>query len=390
MEFEHRPVLLAPTVDALLLPNFGRRGGARAGAAKKNETAGDDIDPRLAGVYVDGTFGRGGHTRELLSRLGPQARVVVFDKDPTAIGVARELASRDARVTVVHDGFATMPQALADLGIGQIDGVMLDLGVSSPQLDDAGRGFSFMREGPLDMRMDTTRGPTVAEWLAQASVDEMREVIADYGEERFAFQIAKTIAVRRATAPLRTTLELAELVAGAVRTREKGQHPATRTFQALRIYINRELEELARALAAALELLAPKGRLAVISFHSLEDRMVKQCIAAAASPASETMRRMPLRENELPPAIMHSLGRVLADDEEVAGNPRSRSAVLRVAERTDAPLPAGGIAALVPGLEQEQAQKPKQTQKAQKQPQKQAQKPTPTRASARGAGKGKR
>ncbi|OZI37754.1 16S rRNA (cytosine(1402)-N(4))-methyltransferase [Bordetella genomosp. 10] len=346
MEFEHRPVLLAPTVDALLLPRFGRRDAHRAAEAPAAEQA----DPRLAGVYVDGTFGRGGHTRALLARLAPQARVVVFDKDPTAIGVARELAARDARVTVVHGGFATMPQELAALGIERIDGVMLDLGVSSPQLDDAGRGFSFMREGPLDMRMDTTRGPTVAEWLAQASVDEMREVIADYGEERFAFQIAKTIAVRRATAPLRTTLELAELVAGAVRTREKGQHPATRTFQALRIYINRELEELARALAAALALLAPKGRLAVISFHSLEDRMVKQCIAAAARPASEAMRRLPLREDELPPAIMHSLGRVLADDEEVAGNPRARSAILRVAERTDAPLPAGGVDALVPGL----------------------------------------
>ncbi|OWT72664.1 MULTISPECIES: 16S rRNA (cytosine(1402)-N(4))-methyltransferase RsmH [unclassified Achromobacter] len=384
MEFEHRPVLLAPTVDALLQPHFGRRGGARAASAQA-----DEADPRLAGIYVDGTFGRGGHTRELLSRLGPQARVVVFDKDPVAIGVARELAAKDARVTVVHDGFATMPQALADLGIGQIDGVMLDLGVSSPQLDDAGRGFSFMREGPLDMRMDTTRGPTVAEWLAQASVDEMREVIADYGEERFAFQIAKTIAVRRATAPLHTTLELAELVAGAVRTREKGQHPATRTFQALRIYINRELEELARALAAALELLAPKGRLAVISFHSLEDRMVKQCIAAAARPSSETMRRMPLREDELPPAIMHALGRVLADDEEVAGNPRSRSAVLRVAERTDAPLPEGGIAAFVPGLMQATAPAKTSTKASTK-----AQAKTPAKAKipapTRGAGKGRR
>lgn len=346
MEFEHRPVLLEPTVDALLQADFGGKGASRSPARQ----GGAQADAREQhGVFVDGTFGRGGHSRELLRRLGPQARLVVFDKDPQAIAVATSLAAGDARVEVVHGGFATMRDALAARGIAAIDGVMLDLGVSSPQLDDAGRGFSFMREGPLDMRMDTTRGPTVADWLAQASVDEMREVIADYGEERFAFQVAKAIAARRATRPLRTTLELAECVASAVRTREKGQHPATRTFQALRIYINRELEELARALASALELLAPGGRLAVISFHSLEDRMVKQCIAAAARPAA-AHARLPLRESELPQPLVRSLGRVLADEQEVAANARARSAVLRVAERTATPLDAASAAALVPAM----------------------------------------
>jgi 16S rRNA (cytosine1402-N4)-methyltransferase len=341
MDLEHRPVLLAPTVDALLLPHFGSRKSAGRGG---DDAA--DAEGRRHGVFVDGTFGRGGHSRLLLSRLAPDARLVVFDKDPSAIAVARQLADSDGRVSVVHDGFASMADALGRLGVGKVDGVMLDLGVSSPQIDDAGRGFSFMREGPLDMRMDTTRGLTAAEWLAEASVEEMREVIAEYGEERFAFQIAKTIAARRATGPLRTTLELAELVAGTVRTREKGQHPATRTFQALRIYLNRELEELARALASALELLAPKGRLAVISFHSLEDRMVKQFIAAAARPAA-AHARLPLRESEMPQPVLRSLGRIVAEPDEVAGNARARSALLRVAERTDVPLPAAGAAAFV-------------------------------------------
>ena len=325
-----------------MLADFGGKGASRS-----HPQSGPDAALRAErGVFVDGTFGRGGHSRELLSRLGPQARLVVFDKDPQAIAVATALAAEDSRVEVVHGGFATMAEELRQRGIDTVDGVMLDLGVSSPQIDDAERGFSFMRDGPLDMRMDTTRGPTVADWLAQASVDEMREVIADYGEERFAFQVAKAIAARRATRPLRTTLELAECVASAVRTREKGQHPATRTFQALRIYINRELEELARTLASALDLLAPGGRLAVISFHSLEDRMVKQCIAAAARPAA-AYARLPLRESEMPQPVLYSLGRVQAEDDEVAVNARARSAVLRAAERSATPLPAEGGAAFV-------------------------------------------
>lgn len=345
MNFEHRPVLLAPTVDALVNPAFGVRSKSEALSRPLRLPA----DGRGDGVYVDGTFGRGGHSRALLARLGPQAKLVVFDKDPQAVEVAHALAAEDSRVTVVHDGFATMADALAALGIDRIDGAMLDLGVSSPQIDDPERGFSFMRDGPLDMRMDTTRGLTVSQWLAQASVDEMREVIASYGEERFAFQIAKTIAARCATRPIGTTLELAELVASCVRTREKGQHPATRTFQALRIYINRELEELAVALATALELLAPDGRLAVISFHSLEDRMVKQCIAAASRPAA-ALARLPLRESEMPQPVVRALGRVLADDAEVAANPRARSAVLRVAERTATALPPAGAESFVKGL----------------------------------------
>jgi len=339
MEFLHRPVLLEPTVNALIEPGFGSRPGRAQEAAQA---------PRLDGVFVDGTFGRGGHSRLLLSRLEADARLIVFDKDPRAIEAAQALRQQDARVTVVHGGFASMRQELAALGIGlgRVDGVMLDLGISSPQIDDAERGFSFMREGPLDMRMDTSRGPTAAQWLAQAGVEEIKEVIAKYGEERFAFQIAKAIAARRESRPLRTTLDLAELVAGVVRTREKGQHPATRTFQALRIHINQELEELSSTLASILTLLAPGGRLAVISFHSLEDRMVKQFVAAAQRPAA-AQARMPILEKDLPPPLLVSLGRVLPDETEVAGNARARSAVLRAAQRTGAPLPADAGASFV-------------------------------------------
>jgi 16S rRNA (cytosine1402-N4)-methyltransferase len=274
----------------------------------------------------------------LLQKLNPDAKLYVFDKDPQAIEVAQELARVDSRVTVIHEGFGDMLSALSARDVSEVDGVMLDLGVSSPQIDDAARGFSFMREGPLDMRMDTTRGETVAQWLALASVDEMREVIVRYGEERFAFQIAKAIAARRATSPLLTTLDLAELVSSTVRTREKNQHPATRTFQALRIYINRELEELESALQATLTLLKTGGRMAVISFHSLEDRVVKQFIAAASRPEA-AYARLPLRESEMPQPVLLALARVLPSDSEISENPRSRSAVLRVAERTVTVLP---------------------------------------------------
>lgn len=329
MEFTHRPVLLEPTVNALVDPGFDAK-------ARVFQFEGEAY--RADGVYVDGTFGRGGHSRLLLSHLGADARLVVFDKDPVAIQAAEELQAQDPRVQIVHGGFASMQEELEALGLSQVDGVMLDLGISSPQIDNAERGFSFMREGPLDMRMDTSRGETAAQWLAQASVEEIKEVIAKYGEERFAFQIAKAIAARRESRPLCTTLDLAELVASVVRTREKGQHPATRTFQALRIHINQELEELARALAAALKILAPGGRLAVISFHSLEDRMVKQCIAAARR-RSEAQARMPILEKDMPQPILLALGKVLPSAQESKDNPRARSAVLRVAQRTDAPLP---------------------------------------------------
>lgn len=318
-------MLLAPTIDALSVPADGADAG---------------------GVWVDATFGRGGHSRELLSRLGPDARLIAFDKDPQAIAEGQSLAAQDVRFTIVHSGFADMRDELAALGITQVQGLMMDLGISSPQIDDAERGFSFMRDGPLDMRMDTTRGDTAAQWLAKASIDDMREVIARYGEERFAFQIAKAIAASREERPITTTGELANLVAGTVRTREKGQHPATRTFQAIRIYLNQELEELARALASALDLLAPGARLAVISFHSLEDRIVKQFIVAASRPGADTAR-MPILERDRPQPVLTSIGRILPAFDEVDGNPRARSAVLRVAERTDVPLPAEGGAAFI-------------------------------------------
>ena len=340
MEFVHRSVLLEPAVDALVNAGFGKRRRADAAA---------EYAPPLDGIYVDGTFGRGGHSRLLLERLAPGARLVVFDKDPQAIEAALSLREQDPRLEVVHGGFGDMPEHLQALGITQVNGILLDLGVSSPQIDDAARGFSFMREGPLDMRMDTRSGPTAAEWLAQAGLQDIKEVIANYGEERFAFQIAKAVVAGRESRPLRTTLELAELVAGAVRTREKGQHPATRSFQAIRIHVNQELQELARALAATLKVLAPGGRLAIISFHSLEDRMVKQCIAAAARPAAE-LARLPIPESQMPPPVLVSLGKVAPTVEEAADNVRARSAIMRVAERTSAPLPADQGASFVKAM----------------------------------------
>jgi 16S rRNA (cytosine1402-N4)-methyltransferase len=350
-QFVHRPVLLEPTVESLVGAQYGRRGSHALDELP-------DQQARLSGVYVDGTFGRGGHSRALLARLNADARLVVFDKDPQAIAAAQELAGQDARVTVVHDGFSSMVDALSALGVREVDGVMLDLGVSSPQIDEAGRGFSFMRDGPLDMRMDTTRGETVAQWLALASVDDMREVIGRYGEERFAFQIAKAIATRRATSPVATTLELAELVSGTVRTREKGQHPATRTFQALRIYINHELEELESALPAALGLLKTGGRMAVISFHSLEDRVVKQFITAASRPEA-AYARLPLRESEMPQPVLLALARILPSHSEISENPRSRSAVLRVAERTYTPFGPEGAQAFMPPARRDAARSKK-------------------------------
>jgi 16S rRNA (cytosine1402-N4)-methyltransferase len=339
-EFAHRPVLLEPTVESLVQADYGKR------VVLSDDLVAEQAR-RFSGVYVDATFGRGGHSRALLSRLSADARLVVFDKDPQAIEVARELARADRRVTVIHEAFGDMREALSALGIEAIDGVMLDLGVSSPQIDDAGRGFSFMRDGPLDMRMDTTRGETAAQWLAQAGIEEMREVIVRYGEERFAFQIAKAIDARRAERPINTTHELAELVSSVVRTREKGQHPATRTFQALRIYLNRELEELESALQAALNLLKTGGRMAVISFHSLEDRVVKQFITAASKPEA-AYARLPLRESEMPQPVLLALARVLPTHSEISDNTRSRSAVLRVAERTATALGTQGAAAYSP------------------------------------------
>ena len=280
------------------------------------------------GAYIDATFGRGGHSRLVLSRLGPQGRLTVFDKDPLAVAEAQSL--NDARVSIRHEGFAH----LADLPAGSADGLLMDLGVSSPQIDDPQRGFSFRHDGPLDMRMDPTRGQSVAQWLETADIPTLTEVIREYGEERFAQQIAKAIDRRRQErGPFRTTAELAEVVAGTVKTREPGKDPATRTFQAFRIFINAELEELQQALGAALHVLRPGGRLVVISFHSLEDRIVKQFIAKHSREVVD--RRVPFAA---PAALkLRALGRVMPSDAEVKANARSRSAVMRVAERTDVP-----------------------------------------------------
>jgi 16S rRNA (cytosine1402-N4)-methyltransferase len=295
---------------------------------------------RPDGVYVDGTFGRGGHTRALLARLQPAARVYAFDKDPEAIAAGAGL--EDERLMLVHASFGDMAAELAARGVARVCGVLLDLGVSSPQIDDPARGFSFRFDAPLDMRMDTTRGETAAEFLARADERHIAEVIRDHGEERFAVQIAKAIAARRQRgAPVRTTGELAALVAGVVKTREPGQDPATRTFQALRIHVNAELEALDQGLNAALALLGPGGRLVVISFHSLEDRRVKQFIAAESREVVD--RRAPMRP---PPVLrLRALARIRPGAAEVAMNPRARSAVMRVAERTDAPLRPAAVSA---------------------------------------------
>jgi 16S rRNA (cytosine1402-N4)-methyltransferase len=307
-ELQHRTVLLEEAVQALVT--------------------------RADGVYVDGTFGRGGHSRLVLEKLGESGRLIAFDKDPLAIATAQQIT--DPRFGIVHESFASLRTAIAERGVGRVSGVLLDLGVSSPQVDDPERGFSFRADGPLDMRMDPTRGESAADWLARATVQELTEVIRDYGEERFAFQIAKALVARRAESdrlgPLVSTGELAQIVANVVKTREKGKDPATRTFQAIRIHINQELAELQVVLEAALSLLEQGGRLVVISFHSLEDRIVKRFMQAHAS-APAVDRRLPIRAVDLPSPPLKIIGRVFASDAEVAANPRARSAVMRVAER---------------------------------------------------------
>ena len=288
----------------------------------------DALDLQPDGTYVDATFGRGGHTRLMLSKLSDKGRVIAFDKDPEAIAVAQQI--QDPRLSIRHEGFAH----LGDLHPASVDGVLMDLGISSPQVDNPARGFSFRHDGPLDMRMDTTRGQSVREWLAEADIQHIAEVIREYGEERFALQIAKAIDARRQERGVPTsTAELAQLVADTVKTREPGKDPATRTFQAFRIFINAELEELQQALDATLQVLRPHGRLAVISFHSLEDRIVKQFIAQHAREVYD--RRAPFA----PPQVMDfkAVQRIKPSAEEIANNPRARSAILRVAERLPSP-----------------------------------------------------
>ncbi|MFZ4744612.1 MAG: 16S rRNA (cytosine(1402)-N(4))-methyltransferase RsmH [Betaproteobacteria bacterium] len=303
--WQHTTVLLTEAVDAVL---------------------GEAVQAQ--GVYVDATFGRGGHSRLILSRLPKSARLVAFDKDLEAVNCAQQLQAQDARFSIRHEGFCT----LGELPAASVAGVLMDLGISSPQVDNPKRGFSFRFDGPLDMRMDTTRGQSVSEWLAIASVDQIAEVVRDYGEERFAVPIAKAIVARRQErGPISTTTDLASIVAGSVKTREPGQNPATRTFQALRIFINAELEELQQALEASLQVLQPGGRLVVISFHSLEDRIVKQFIVKHSREVYD--RRAPFAA---PQAMkLRALQRIRPSAAEVAANPRARSAIMRVAERTE-------------------------------------------------------
>jgi 16S rRNA (cytosine1402-N4)-methyltransferase len=310
MNITHRPVLLAEAVTALVSgPLF--------------------ISPKASKnlLLIDGTFGRGGHTQALLAQLPANARMISFDKDLDAIAVAEKI--NDPRLRIVHDSFAQMDQYAEP---ESVDGILLDLGISSPQVDEAHRGFSFRKDGPLDMRMNTDHGLTAAQWLDQASQEDITRVIKTYGEERFAFQIAKAIVAKReeGLSP-KTTLQLAGLVASVVRTREVGQDPATRTFQALRIFINHELEDLELGLKAALNLLKPGARLAVISFHSLEDRIVKQFLQSHAK--VEVPRGLPVRDRDLPQSALEIIGRIKPSDEEVRENPRARSAIMRIAEK---------------------------------------------------------
>jgi len=286
---------------------------------------------RPDGIYVDGTFGRGGHSRLILAALNEAGRLIALDRDPDAIRAGAEL--NDARLTLRQRAFSQLNAVLDELGVGQVNGVLLDIGVSSPQLDDAERGFSFRFDAPLDMRMDTRSGMTAAQWLATASEGEIGEVIREYGEERFAKSIARALVAARQQQPIVRTLQLAQIIAHAVGWREAGQHPATRSFQAIRIYLNRELEELTSVLPQCVDRLIPGGRLAVISFHSLEDRIVKRFMRAE-SQGEQLPERLPVRAASLKPGRMRLVGRAQhASDAEVAANPRARSAVLRVAER---------------------------------------------------------
>lgn len=285
------------------------------------------------GLYIDGTFGRGGHSRALLAQLGPEGRLIAFDKDPEAIRVGDQLAAEDGRFVVVQRSFAEMAEELRARGLaGQVQGVLLDLGVSSPQLDDPTRGFSFLNDGPLDMRMNPSAGQSAADWINSASEADIATVLKEYGEERFAKRMARAVVTRRAEQPFTRTADLAAVIKEANPAWEKGKHPATRAFQGIRIFINRELDDLADGLRAALDVLAPGGRMAVISFHSLEDRMVKQYMRREAKGAP-IPRDLPIRDIDIPVTI-NLVGKAIKPSAaEVDANPRARSAVLRVAEK---------------------------------------------------------
>jgi 16S rRNA (cytosine1402-N4)-methyltransferase len=305
--FQHTPVLLEEVLAALQV--------------------------RAGGRYLDATFGRGGHTKALLERIGTEGRVIAIDRDPEAIRAGREMLAADGRLTLVNSAFSQLLEVVTNAGLaGSLDGVLFDLGVSSPQLDDAARGFSFTQDGPLDMRMDNRRGESAADWIARAPEREIARVIREYGEERFAKRIARAIVTARQEQPITRTAQLAEIVAGAVPTREPGKHPATRTFQAIRILVNRELQEIEVALEASLQALAPEGWLCVISFHSLEDALVKRFIQKH-SQDDPVYAGLP----EIPPRARAKLrrigGAVHPSAAEVERNPRARSAIMRVAQR---------------------------------------------------------
>lgn len=294
----------------------------------------DGLAIREDGIYVDGTFGRGGHAGALLGRLGAAGRLIAFDKDPEAVAHAQARFGGDARFQMVASSFAVMPQVMAQQGLnGRVDGVLLDLGVSSPQLDDAARGFSFRADGPLDMRMDPAGSPSAAEWIAEVGEPELARVLKEYGEERYAKRIARAIVEARKHRGITTTAQLAEIIRAANPAWERHIDPATRSFQAIRIFINRELEDLQQCLAQVLDVLAPGGRLVVISFHSLEDRIVKQFIQQQ-SRGPELPRGLPLRQDQIAAPRMRSIGKAQrASAQEVEENPRSRSAIMRIAEK---------------------------------------------------------
>jgi 16S rRNA (cytosine1402-N4)-methyltransferase len=308
---KHRSVLLHGAVDALIT--------------------------NTSGVYIDGTFGRGGHSREILSRLDAKARLIGIDKDPQAIAEGQTLAAQDPRFVIAQSSFAEIKDVLLQNGClqdgcAQVDGVLLDLGVSSPQLDQAERGFSFMRDGPLDMRMNPQAGLSAAAWLAVADEQTITQVLFEFGEEKFARRIARSIVAKRGETPLTTTAQLAELIAEAVPVREPGKHPATRSFQAFRIYINNELDDLQQLFDQVIDQLAPGGRLVVISFHSLEDRLVKRFIRDQER-GPKIPAYIPLTASQYKPRL-RAVGKALkANDDEVAENVRARSAIMRVAEK---------------------------------------------------------
>ncbi|HVY23009.1 MAG TPA: 16S rRNA (cytosine(1402)-N(4))-methyltransferase RsmH [Steroidobacteraceae bacterium] len=311
----HQPVLLDEVLDAL------------------------SLEQHRDGIFVDATFGRGGHSAAILQRLSEHGRLIALDRDPAAIAAGREKFEGETRLCLVHRAFAQLQAALGDAGMtevaGRVSGVLFDLGVSSPQLDDAVRGFSFMRDGPLDMRMDNTSGISAAEWLAKISERDLQKVISEYGEERFARRIANAIVTYRQRQPISSTVQLAELIEQAVSTREPGKHPATRTFQAIRMVINTELEQIQHALQQAVEILAPRGRLCVISFHSLEDQLVKQFMQSQSQddPMYAGLPEIPAAKR----AKLKRIGKAVhPGEDEVRRNPRARSAIMRVAERVAA------------------------------------------------------